>query len=259
MFTLNHLIWLAISFILIIAICLWLKTHKPKLINVLTVACVMCVLSEFTKVFSTLKMVPSSDGSTTHVYLELGHLPFHLCSIQIIFVFMARFLKEGKTKETLLAFMYPTCLVGAFLAILMPSIFGSSIEVSQAFTHPLAYQYFLYHVTLVCLGFYIPVSKEVDIKPKHYFSTLGLLGVLAFISLYLNSMFATPTYVNDQLVSVDYSTNFFFTQRTPIGIELNEMWQWYLYIAIICTIAVVVIALFYLPYFIKHKKNNRVG
>ena len=42
-----------------------------------------------------------------------------------------------------------TALIGAALALAMPSIFSSTIEVSQAFTHPLAYQFFLYHSTVV--------------------------------------------------------------------------------------------------------------
>ena len=203
-----------------------------------------------------LRMVPASDGTTMHLYVETGHLPLHLCSIQILLIFYTCFANEGKIKEALLAFMYPTCVAGAFLAIMMPSIFTASIDISQAFTHPLAYQYFLYHAMLVVLGVYIPMSKEVNIQPKHFWSSFGILAGLAVISIYLNSMFATPTYVNDELVSVDYSPNFFFTQRTPIGIELTQMWQWYLYFAIIVLLGFGLLLAFYLPYILKNKKRR---
>jgi len=254
MFTRNHIIWLAICAVLLCAGFYSLKKNKPALEKILNMACIGAVLSEATKVFSVLEVVPSTDGSTMHLFMELGHLPFHLCSIQIIFIFIARFAKESEWKETLMAFMYPTCCAGAFLALLMPSIFGSSIEVSQAFTHPLAYQYFLYHVLLILLGVYIPMSGEVKIRGRHFKSSFAILALLAFLSLYINSMFAIPTYVNVDLVSVDYSTNFFFTQATPIGIALTKKWHWFLYWGILIGVAALLLLAFYLP-FMKKDKN----
>ncbi len=257
MFTVYHFIWLAIC-LLFCGIALWqLKKHKPALKKVLSWACIGCILSETVKTLSVLEMVPSADGTSMHLYLEMQHLPLHLCSIQILFIFYSRFAKESKAKEILLAFMYPSCTLGAFFAILLPSIFSTSIEPYQAFTHPLAYQFFLYHAMLVVLGLYIAMSGEVKIRGKHYFYSLGILGVLAFISLYLNSMFAVPTYANGELMSVEYSTNFFFTQNTPIGIELYTKGQWFLYMAIILTLALVLIGLFYLPFILKERKNGK--
>lgn len=259
MFTVYHFIWLAICLPLC-AVVLWqLKKRKPALKKVLSWACIGCILSEVIKTLSVLKMVPSTDGSAMHLYLEMQHLPLHLCSIQIIFIFYARFAKESKAKETLLAFMYPSCTLGAFFAIMLPSIFSTSIEPYQAFTHPLAYQFFLYHAMLVVLGLYIALSGEVKISGKHYFSSLAILGVLAFVSLYLNSIFAAPTYANGELVSVEYSTNFFFTQNTPIGIELYTKGEWFIYMGIILTLALVLIGLFYLPFALREWKAKKAA
>lgn len=257
MFTVYHFIWLAICLSLC-AVALWqLKKHKPPLKKVLSLACIVCVLSEVIKTLSVLKMVPSTDGTTMHLYMEMQHLPLHLCSIQILFIFYARFAREGKAKETLLAFMYPSCLLGAFFALMLPSIFSTSIDVTEAFTHPMAYQFFLYHTMLVVLGAYIAMSGEIHFTGKHYLSSMGILGVLAFVSLYINSIFATPTYVNGELVSVEYSTNFFFTQRTPIGVELTTKGDWFLYMGIILTLAVVLVGLFYLPFILKERKAKK--
>lgn len=257
MFTVYHFIWLAIC-IPLCAVALWqLKKRKPPLKKVLSLACIVCVLSEVIKTLSVLKMVPSTDGSTMHLYMEMQHLPLHLCSIQILFIFYARFAREGKAKETLLAFMYPSCILGAFFALMLPSIFSTSIDVTEAFTHPMAYQFFLYHTMLVVLGTYIAMSGEIHFTGKHYLSSMGILGVLAFVSLYMNSIFATPTYVNGELVSVEYSTNFFFTQRTPIGVELTTKGDWFLYMGIILTLAVVLVGLFYLPFILKVRKAKK--
>lgn len=220
--------------------------------KILTVACAVCVLSEVIKVFSMMELVPSSDGTTMYPYLMPQHLPFHLCSIQIIIIFYVKLAKDGKLKDALMAFLYPTCIFGAVLALVMPSIFtGGTVELSQAFTHPLPYQYFLYHTMLIILGISIIITGEVDIRRKHYFSTVGILGILAFISVYLNSWMAAPTYVSGELMNVDYTPNFFFTVKLPFDVVYTEIWQWYLYVGGIAVAGPIVIALFYLPFFKK--------
>lgn len=257
MFSVYHCLWLAICGCLMILAVVWLRRKRPSLDWVLSVACVGCVLSELTKVFSVIQLVPSADGSMVYPYLALQHLPLHLCSIQIVMIFFARFARKGRMREAVLAFMYPTCLLGAFLALLMPSIYGSSIAVSQSFTHPLAYQYFLYHTMLVVLGVSIPLSGQTTIRARHYFSTLALLGGLAFASLYFNAMFAVPTYENGELVSVEYVTNFMFTYQPPLSIALTELWQWYVYVAVIAVLAVVLIGCCYLPIWRRERQAKK--
>ena len=255
MFTVNHFIWLGICAVLMVCALQYLQKNRPSLRSVLSVACVLCIISEVTKTLSVLQMVPSSDGSATHLYVEMGQLPLHLCSIQILFIFFARFSKNEKAKETLLAFMYPSCVLGAAFAMAIPTIFNDNVDISQAFTHPQAYQYFLYHAMLIVLGVYIAMSKEVTFRPKHYLSSLGILGALGFASIYLNSIFAVPTYVNGELVSVDYTTNFFFTHHPPINIPLTEKWHWFVYIGVILTLAVVLIGVVYIPCMLKSARD----
>ena len=257
MFTTNHYIWCSICILIIFLAIHILKKHRPSLKAVLTIACVLCTLSEIVKLFSTFKMVPSSDGKMVYPYIELQHLPFHLCSLQILFIFYARLSREGKLKENVLAFMYPTCLLGAFFAILLPSIFSNSVDVTEAFTHPLAYQFFLYHTMLIILGLYIPISNRVNIQAKHYFTTMGYLGVLSLGSLYLNSIFATPIYEDGVLKSVDYTPNFFFTYIPPMEISLTESWHWYLYLGVLGVLAIVLIGVFYIPYFMREREGKK--
>lgn len=255
MFTPNHLIWLALCAVLIIAGSIFLLRHKPDLRRVLTVACVVCVASELIKVFSSITLVPSADGSVMIPYLEMQHLPLHLCSMQIIFIFYARFAADSPRRTTLLAFMYPTCVAGALLALVMPSIFTNSISPAQAFTHLLAYQYFLYHSMLIILGLYIAASGQVDIRPKHAVSTFLLLAGMAFVSLYVNSMFAAPVYVNKELVSVEYTPNMLFTYEPPLPIPITQLWHWHVYLAAITVLALLLIAVFYIPFFVKARRK----
>jgi len=256
MFSINHIIWLFISFSLIIAGVYYLKKNNPPLRSVLTFACVVAAVSELIKTFSVISLVPSSTGNNMHIYLELEHVPLHLCSIQIILIFFVRFARDSKFRDAILAFMYPTCTVGATFSLFIPTIFIDIYDPSQAFTHPHPYQYFLYHVMLIVLGIYILISNQVDIRPKHYISTMGILGIFAFLSLYFNSMVASPVYRDGELISVDYVGNFLFTYEPPIDIPLTEIWHWYLYLGIIISLAFGLIALFYIPVFIKNKKQK---
>jgi len=256
MFSVYHLVWLIICAVVVALGVIAMKKRRPTLRQILNIACVGSVISEVIKTFSMLQVVPSADGSTMHLYLEMQHLPLHLCSVQILFIFYTRFARDGKVKDALLAFMYPTCIVGALLATLMPTIFSEAIDVSQAFTHPLAYQYFLFHTMLILLGIYLAMSEEVKIRGAHYFSSLAILGGCGFVSLYLNSIFAQPTYVNGELVSVEYVTNFFFTQKFPITLVFTEKWQWCVYYLVLVLLVALVFAVFYFPFYQKERATE---
>ena len=251
MFSVQHIIWIAISIVITAVSLVFMKKRNASLKDVLTACCIVCVASEVTKILSCIEMVPSSDGTIIYPYLQMQHLPLHLCSIMIFAIFYCRFGKgtiaESKIKQFLLAFMYPTCVLGAFFAILLPSIFSTTITVNQAFTHPIAYQLFIYHSVLLALGLYIPMSGEVRFTWSTYKSTMIGLIVLTFFEIYFNSIFATPTYVNGKLVSVDYVTNFFFLYRTPIGVALNTKLAWFIYLLILLVLAFSLVALLYLP------------
>ena len=261
MFSIQHLIWAVISVAVIVGLLYMFKKYHWTLKQVLTLACVVSVTSELIKIFSSMEMVASADGTKMFPYIKMQHLPLHLCSLQILFIFFARFAKAGKARDEVLAFMYPTCGLGAFFALLLPSIFTGtvpSVPLEKAFVYPLAYQFFLFHSMLIVLSVYIPMSGEVRITGKHYGTTLGILGVLAVVSLYLNSMFAYPVYEAGVLQSVEYIPNFFFTYETPIGIALTEKWHWGLYLAILAVLAVALIALFYIPFFRKAKQEENI-
>lgn len=257
MFSMYHMLWLLIAAALVVIVLTVLLRRQVPLRTVLTMACVAAVLSEVVKVFNTIDLVPSQDGSMLFPYLKPQELPLHLCSMQILLIFYARFAKEGPRRTAVLAFMYPTCFLGGIAALAIPSIYSANmVAPSQSFTQPLAYQFFLYHTMLVALGLYIVASRQVALRPRHYWSTMGLLGTLAFVSLYLNSMFAGANYENGALMSVDYTPNFMFTYQPPIPIQLTTLGQWYVYLAVMCLIACVLIGLCYVPVWLRDKRKN---
>ena len=258
MFTTNHFIWLAISVILIVVSTILIKKFKPSFKLIFTIACIACALSETIKMFSVIEF--DYIGQELVPYIRNQHLPLHLCSIQIAFIVAVRFMNpNSKVRTALLGFMYPTFIIGASLALLMPSIFSNSVPVEEAFIRPLAYQFFLYHSLLIILGIYIMTSKEFNIHPKHYLTTIMILGLLALSSLYLNSIFGHMTYdLATDTFDLLYNPNFFFTAKSPLpGLIFTKPWHWYLYLLVIIFIAFFTIALFYLPIFIRYFKSKK--
>ena len=248
MFSIQHIIWLVICAVGIFFASRWMLSKHIPLEKLLTVACILAAISEMIKIFANIQMVPAADGTAMHLFMEWRHLPFHLCSIQIFLIFYVRFAESKRNREAILAFMYPTCIIGAFFALLLPSIFTNGITPAQAFTHPIGYQFFIYHSMLIILGIYIARSGEVELTFKHFWSTLAIFYAFGLISLYLNSAFAYPTYTGTTLLSVENTPNFFFTFRSSIDPAPTEIWQWYVYIAIIAVLAFLLIGAFYLPF-----------
>ncbi len=247
MFTWRHILWLLICLLMAGAAVYLYGRKRPPLSRVLTYALIVSALSEIVKIGSTIEMVPSAGGSLLLPYLPMNHLPLHFCSIQIILIAFARFTADRQKRETVLAFMCSTCILGAAAALLMPSIFTTSISVEQAFTSPVAYQFFVFHTMLLVLGIIIVRSGEIQWKKRHFTNTLLLVYLMGFVSIYLNSILASPTYVDGKLKSVDFWTNFFFTYQNPIGIRITSLWQWFVYLLIITALATVLLYLFYRP------------
>ena len=256
MFTWRHLLWLVISAIMVSLAVYIFKKRRPDLDRVLTIALIVSVLSEMAKLSGVIELVPSSNKDLMLPYIPMNHLPLHFCSIQIVLIAFAKFMKNEKQRENLLAFMAPTCALGGIVALLMPSIFTTTISVTQAFTNVISYQFFIFHSMLTALGLIIAISGQIDWSMKHFRNSLLLVYLAGFISIYLNSMLASPTYQDGKLISVDFWTNFFFTYQNPLGIQITQLWQWYLYLLILMLVAALLLYLFHLP-LIKGKRRSR--
>ena len=232
MFTWRHLLWLLICAVMVTVTVAAFRKKRP---------------SEVVKVASVIEMVPSSNGVLYGPYIPLNHLPLHFCSLQIILIFFVSTTEDDRKREKVLGFMYSTGMLGALAALAMPSIFTTSVPVERAFVSPLSYQFFIFHSMLIALGIIIAISGEITWRWKHLKDTLLFVYLLGFVSLYVNSLLASPTYVDGELRSVDFWTNFFFTFNNPLGIKVTELWQWALYFAILIVAATLLIFLSFYP------------
>lgn len=228
MFTTPHFIWLGICVAIVLGMHFLYKKFHFSFRCILNVMLVMSVCSEATKILCN--MIPAPDGRTGLI-LDPGDLPFHLCSIQIFLLFGLKFLiKKEETKEKMLAFMCPTMIIGAVMALFIPTV-GVEFTVVQV------YQYFIFHAFLIFFASYILREKLVNWKWSLYLYNLAYLGGIALLMMWINSA----------LSGVLGRTNFMYLVRPPMDnlpiLNLNHGWA--VYFVTLVLLAVVLIGIFH--------------
>lgn len=169
------------------------------------------VISELIKVFYYIIANEAVYGGI----LPKTDLPFHLCSIQILFVAIVRFINSQKIKELLLSFMIPSCLFGGIAAILIATT--SSLNGMPI----LSLQYFGYHSAIVIFALVLLTSGVLQLTIRHYVNCLKFLVGLMLFAIYINSI----------LYDGNPNINFMYVASPPqAGLPwLNEDQGWLVY------------------------------
>ena len=241
LFGTKHIIIMIISFLMIVVG--FLGSKKLPLKTNIKILFYIGILSEVTKVFYYI--VANEDK--LNGYLPKTDLPFHLCSIQIIFIAILYFSKNENIKRKLESFMIPSCLFGGIFAILIAT------DSSRNGSWIISLQYFGYHVAIAIFALNLLTNKEIKWNIKDYFNCLMLLALFGFGSIYLNSILYDGT----------SPINFMYTVGPPQeGLPyLNKNQGWLVYIIKYAFLAFVLISLLYIKPIIvaiksKLNKNN---
>ena len=244
MFTTSHIVFLAISIIAVFLVVFLNARYKFSYNTNIKALLVVGIISEIIKISVVMVYRIGETFETTGGYIEPESLPFHMCTIQIFFVFaLVFFIKSEKAKTVLLEFMFPTMCIGAALALLIPT---DGTEFNELRT----YQYFIYHGYLVGFAIYLVMSKTIIITWKTLFRNTAILFVFSIIAIYLNGI-------------MQYAhTNFMFVSRPPIEglpiLNLNQGWHMY-YLKLVLT-AVVLLFIIHFPFILHNKKiAKKVG
>lgn len=186
------------------------------------------LVSEFIKVFYYIIANEATYGGV----LPKTDLPFHLCSIQLIFMAVQVFSSNRKLKELLLAFMIPSCLFGGIAALLIATT--SSLNGGWI----LSVQYFGYHVSISVFALALLLGKEFPLTVKSYVSCLKFLAVLMLFAVYINSI----------LYDGNANVNFMYVVSPPQqGLPfLNEEKGWLVYILRYAALVVLCVTLCYI-------------
>ena len=220
--------------LIILGVCLvgivlgWFFTRKAKFKDVVKTMLIIGIISEIIKVVYYVVRNEATHGG----YLPKTDLPFHLCSIQIIFIAILHYSKNERLKRLLMSFMLPSCLFGGIAALLIAT------DSSRNGMWIITLQYFAYHVAISVFSLYLLTNKEMKWTIKDFVNCLKLLGLFGLVSIYINSM------INDGSGGI----NFMYTVKPPQDglpyLNLNQ--GWLVYILKYASIAITVIALTYI-------------
>lgn len=206
----KHLIILAISLVAMVIGSLFAR--KWPIQKLAKTALGIGLVSEFIKVFYYIMANEATHGGA----LPKTDLPFHLCSIQLIFMAILVFSSNQKLKNLLLSFMIPSCLFGGVAALLIATT--SSLNGGWI----LSVQYFGYHVAISVFAISLLLGKEFPLTVKSYVNCLKFLVVLMLFAVYINSM------LYDGMSNI----NFMYVVSPPqSGLPfLTEKYGWLVYI-----------------------------
>ena len=184
-----------------------------------------------------LSMKESADGGYV---INQTQLSFHLCSLMIYSVILINVIKNEKFVKTMKSFMVPCMLLGAAMALLIPTE-GVNI------TTPRVWQYMLIHGVLVFYGLYLMIVEKVDLSIKAYLTNLKLLIVVVIFAFLMNS------------VLEQYNTNFLFLRKPPMDNlpVLNLDNGWYVYFITLALVACTLLFTVHIPYLIINRKKKQ--
>lgn len=116
MFTSGHFIWLGVIAVLITAFMIVIK--KCNVSQNFVQKTVFYLLIVLKLLHVSLSMKETGDGGYV---LKQTQLSFHLCSIMIYTVFLINIVKNERFIKTMKSFMVPAMLIGAAMALLIPT------------------------------------------------------------------------------------------------------------------------------------------
>lgn len=238
LFGTKHIILLAVSLALIVVLTIFSK--KLKFATVCKILLIVGICSEIIKIFYYIIQNEDTHGGI----LPKTDLPFHLCSIQIIFIVIVNIAKSEKLRRFVLSFMLPSCLFGGIAALLIAT------DSSRNGMWIITAQYFLYHIAITVFSLHMFFSKEIKFKASDYVNCLKFLLVLMFFAIYINSI------VDDGSGKI----NFMYVASPPqSGLPfLTEKYGWLVYITHYACLILICVTLCYIKPIIQFFKERRV-
>ena len=236
LFGTKHLILVAISLILVAVGFIFSKKLSFKTMT--RVMLYIGLVSEIIKIFYYIITNEDRLGGV----LPKSDLPFHLCSIQIIFIVLLNISENEKLKSMLTSFMMPSCLIGGLAALLIAT------DSSRNGAFIITIQYFVYHAAIMVYALYLTVSEQYGPRMKGYLDCLKMLLIIMFFAFYINSI----------VYDGESNINFMYVVGPPQeGLPyLNKDNGWLSYIIRYAVLVIGAITLFYIKPIVQTVKQK---
>ena len=204
--------------------------------KVFVVGAVLAMLCEMEKILFFVRAVERGYR------LPAEHLPFNMCTFQILLIFIIAFSKKPQKRTTLISFMFPTMIAGGFMGMFV----ASAVEHYHGLLDLATYRYFLFHSMVVFLGFYLYFSKPIRYNIRSYLTAMFFAFTMMVGGIWMNA-----------IVGWDPNVNYMFTARPPSEglpiLNLNNGWTGY--IGAIMFLGLILITACYLPVIIREIKG----
>ncbi|MBO5526052.1 MAG: YwaF family protein [Clostridia bacterium] len=248
MFSTEHLIWLGISAGVIAAFLLLFFLTRWKTDTCIAVALVVLWLCEAVMISYRVSFHQNADDPWKGFFLDAEMLPLHLCTVQLVFLLIAKLSKKVSPVRRAL---YPVIAIGgtagALAAMLVPVEGVAFVAETYAQTAP-SYRYFIYHSVLFAISVRVAADKDMEWSGVSYLHTLVFFAMMLFFSIFVNAIL---------------HTNFFYTAYPPMenlpffSVVEGDIGSWYLYLLKLALVALIVITLFYIPFWIARAVQRR--
>ena len=266
MYSQRHIIFIIISFIMILFGTYFCKKRNLPTEKVIKVSFFICLICEVVKIFCVIKMVPIvewklENGTLIYnntgkfsPYIENLHFPYELCSFQILFLFLAQILKNEKWKRRVYSLIYATALIGGMLAIFLSFIPNEYSSTKEYLSTIRVWEFYIYHATIIIVA--LAIARDENYTPR--FSDIKWTSIIILLfdipSFYINSLFCVPLYSDHKLIGLTYSVNHFSSFYNPLGINITTKNQYLIYILIRFILGFLCIVIVHIL-FLKRKKT----
>ena len=268
MYSTGHIIFIIISFLMITLGVFICKKNKWSTDDVIKACFFIALTCEIVKIFSVIKILPMvqpviengeivyKETGEYHPFIQTIHLPFELCSLQILFMPLYLAIKNKKWKRRIYSLIYGTALLGGILATFVSSIAGDYATTKEFLLSLRAWEFYIYHSMLMVIAILIATDKTYKLRFSDAKWTCIIVFLLDIIAFYINSMLSTPVYRNGELIGLSNSVNFFSSYSHPLGIEFRNKGQYLLYLLSRYAFVATFIIIIYLPFLKKTKENE---
>ncbi len=236
LFGTRHLVLICISFALMAG--LYIFSRKLSIKQCAKILLFVGIISETIKIFYYIQANEAEFGGV----LPKTDLPFHLCSIQILFILVVNLTTNEKLRRFIFSFMIPSCLIGGIAAILIATDSARSTVI-------IGMQYFLYHIAISTFALRLLTDKEMKWRVPDMLNCFKFLLVIMFFAFYINSI------VYDGVSNI----NFMYVVGPPqSGLPfLNKDHGWLVYITHYAILVVTCVALCYIKAIIDTIKEKK--
>ncbi|MBO5736323.1 MAG: YwaF family protein [Clostridia bacterium] len=245
LFGTRHIVFIIISFVLMAG--LYIFSRKLSIKQCAKILLYVGIVSEIIKIFYYIyanenKVYDPLTGATFNGVLPKSDLPFHLCSIQILFILVVNLTTNEKLRRFIFSFMIPSCLIGGIAAILIATDSSRSVPLISA-------QYFLYHIAISTFALRLLTDKEMKWRLPDMLNCFKFLLVIMFFAFYINSI------VFDGMSNV----NFMYVVGPPQDELpfLNKDHGWLVYITHYACLVVFAVVLCYMKAIIDTIKDKK--